>query len=642
MENKKMSRRTMLSTAGVAGAVLVAGSLLSRSDTHAASGEQLIVVDHVAALAAMTEVEDGQWLRTKGYYAAGDGGGAWYRIVPSTSYAGTSDGIVDHPIHEAGKVAVMDLADGIDMKQAGVQTGVDCTARVRAAYAKQAKTYTYTGDMVPIIDCDDPNYPTTRNNGGIQPPSYSRHLFDGQFRFQAKTTARDRYTLFNLQGCKYVTLYRPWVIGDVETHTGTSGEWGYGFYIAGGAQHVTIVEGKAEKCWGDGFFIGISGENTIPTAPEHITLRNCIADSNRRQGLSITAVKHGRIVGGEYRNTGKIKSTPPAYGIDIEPDNNASAYIDVSLIDVATRGNMRGGLQLVPGFMSHPIVVTPFYNVHVSNFYSAEDGAIGAIRFAYPDLSSSVNINRKLQGSIVIEKATIERPAAKGVDWSRWVHTAPEVIASDITVLDANTRGIAAPTNHARCAFAMQIAEEDVTNGMQTVGKVTLIRPKAVDTRMTPKMLAPFWIQAAPGSTIQRLMIVDGFGENDLDGNKGFVRVNEAAGVTVRYTGERPVQLLDQSLTITNGMWAGYELRLPASATGLLDVQLPMSTVSLGLAYIIVNASQAGGQVRIKVGETEELKRNGAAAVTQWIVEPQERYAVRAHAAGVWSLTEHI
>ncbi|RKN75848.1 twin-arginine translocation signal domain-containing protein [Paenibacillus ginsengarvi] len=643
MEDKKISRRTLLGTAGAAGALLVAGGLLLHNNVHAAGEVQLIAVDDIAALKALAQPEEGQIVLTRGYYAANDGGGAWYRIVASTSYTGTPDGYVDHTVGATGKVAVMDLSNGIDMLQAGVQSGVDCTARVRAAYAKNARLYTYTGDMAPIIDCDDPNYPTTRNNGGIRPPNHSEHVFDGRFRFQAKTSSLDRYTLFNLQACERVTMRRPWVIGDIETHQGTTGEWGYGFYMAGGAQHVTLVEGKAEKFWGDGYFIGVAEDkNTMQTAPEHITLENCIADSNRRQGLSITAVKHGRIIGGEYRNTGKIASTPPSYGIDIEPDNHASAYIDVALTDVVTRGNSRGGIQFVPGYLSAANVVNPFYNVYVSNYHSVEDGNVGAMRFAYPDLSSSININRKLFGSIVIEKATIERPVTKGVDWSRWIRNAPEVIASDVTVLDPNTAGIAAPTNHARCAFSLEIVADNVSKGMQTIGIVTLIRPRAIDTRATPKMMAPFWIQTAPGSSIQRLRVLDPASENDLDGNKGFLRINAADGVTVGYVGDRPVQLLDQPLTITDGMWAGYELRLPAAASGIVEVQLPPAAVSLGLTYTIVNASQAGGQVRIKANGADQLKRNGAAGSAAQIVDAQEAYTVKAHMPGLWLLLDQI
>ncbi|TNJ61624.1 hypothetical protein FE784_34020, partial [Paenibacillus hemerocallicola] len=163
-----MSRRALLGTLGLAGGTMLAGSMLPLNLAEAASSSCMLV-DTVAQMLLLSSVDEGQWVRTSGYYASGDGGGAWYRIVASTSYAGTPDGFVDHALSTAGKVAVMDLSNGIDMKQVGVQSGVDCTARVRAAYAKNAKTYTYTGDMAPIIDCDDPNYPSSKFAGGIFP-----------------------------------------------------------------------------------------------------------------------------------------------------------------------------------------------------------------------------------------------------------------------------------------------------------------------------------------------------------------------------------------------------------------------------------------------------------------------------------------
>lgn len=637
-----MSRRALLGTLGIAGGTVLAGSMLTFNRAEAAS-LSCVQVDTVAEMRLLSSVDEGQWVRTSGYYAAGDGGGACYRMVASTSYTGTPDGFVDHALSAAGKVAVMDLSNGIDMKQAGVQTGVDCTARIRAAYAKNARTYTYTGDMAPIIDCDDPNYPASKFAGGIFPPSFSRHLFDGQFRFQAKGSANGEYVLFNFQGREHVTMYRPRVIGDVgTTHTGTGGEWGFGFYIVSGAKHITIQDGWAEKFWGDGYYIGVYPANPTLPIPEHITLENCVADNNRRQGLSITAGRCCRIVGGEYRNTGNIAWTGPAFGIDIEPNAQAKSYVDVSLIDVTTRNNKMGGLELVPGFLSRSVVEEPFFNVYVSNFRSIDDGQNGAIKFNNPAPSTTAELQKTIRGQIVIETAMIVRPKRKGVEWGRWGKHSPAVIATDVTVQDPNEEGVTGVSYTLQSAFVLTLTADDVTKGMTHTGRITLIRPRAVDTRSTPRMRAPFWMQTAPGSSVQRMTIVDGFGENDLDGNKGFVRVNEAGSVTVRYTGDRPLKLLDSPLVCASGIWAGYELRLPETATGVLDVELPVSAVSSGLTYTIVNASQAGGQVRIKASGTDQLKLNGAAAAASWIVEPQERYAANASLPGLWSLSDTL
>lgn len=643
MATGNMSRRKWLGTVGAAGAALVAGSLLARNHVSAAGEGQVLAVDDIAAMKAQTTLEDGQIVVTRGYYAAGDGGGATYAIINSTSYTGTPDGFVDHLLPGSGKAAVLDVTGGIDMKQIGVQSGVDCTARVKAAYAKNARVYTYTGDMAPIIDCDDPNYPASKFSGGVYPPSYSNHWFDGQFRFQAKGSAYGEYVLFNFHNREHVTMFRPWVIGDVgTTHTGTTGEWGFGFYIVSGARHITIQEGIAEKFWGDGYYIGI--HPSFPNLPiaEHVTLENCIADSNRRQGLSVTAGRCCRVLGGEYRNTGVIAWTGPAFGIDIEPNGQTKAFIDVALIDVTTRNNRMGGLEIVPGFLSHSSVEDPHFNLFVSNYRSVDDGPTGAIKFNNPPPSTSVLLDKTIRGQIVIETATILRPKRKGVEWGRWGRHVPTVVASDILVQDPNMEGVTGNSPTLQCAFVLTVTADDVSKGLTHTGRVHLIRPQAIDTRATPKMRAPFWMHAAPGGSIRHVTIEDGNGSNDMDGSQGFVRVNESTGVYIRYTGARPVKLLDASLVCSSGAWAGYELRLPETAAGIIEVELPSAASSIGLAYTMVNTSQAGGQIRIKANGADQLKRNGEPAAVSWIVEPQESFTASACMAGVWSLADRL
>lgn len=639
MENKRTSRRALLGTAASAGVMLVAGSVLGQTEVRATGGEQAIVVDDITAMKSLSSPEDGQLVRTRGYYASGDGGGAWYFITSTAGYTGSPDGYVDHGLIASGKVAVLEISQGIDMLQVGVRTGVDCTARVRAAYAKGAKNYFYTGDIAPVIDCDDPAYPTTKFNGGIRPPSDSTHWFDGRFRFQAKASPYGEHVLFNLQGCEHVTMWRPWVIGDIGTHTGTGGEWGFGFYIASGSKHIAIHNGTAEKFWGDGYYIGVYPHNSALPIPEHILLQDCIADSNRRQGLSIVTVQSGRIVGGDYRNTGKIILTNPAFGIDIEPNSQFGNKIDVSLIDVKTSNNGRGGLQLVPGFLTASSTVNPLFDVYIANYRSESDGPVGGLRFAFPGLSGGVNVTKKIRGSIVIEKAMIVRPARKAVEWARWGPNAPEVIATDVTVQDPNEAGVTGSSYpQERSAFSIDIVASHVTSGQVRIGKITLIRPRAIDTRSTPQMLVPFWANAASGASINGLHIIDPYSENDLDGDRGFLRLNVSDDSRLTYTGPRPRYVLDDDLTLSGGLFAGIELMLPAAETGTKDVQLPVSTVSIGLEYEFVNASQSGGKIRLVASGSDVLQLPGAVGATSLLIEPGMVCKIRAQLPGVWSI----
>ncbi len=127
-------------------------------------------------------------------------------------------------------------------------------------------------------------------------------------------------------------------IGDLVAHTGSAGEWGYGISIGAGAHRFTAENVYAKYCWGDGFFIW--------EYPSDVSLVNCIADNNRRQGLSIIDALRPRVAGGAYINTGMTKYTGPGAGIDIEPDAGSGRNVRDALISgVTASGNGGAGIM---------------------------------------------------------------------------------------------------------------------------------------------------------------------------------------------------------------------------------------------------------------------------------------------------------
>jgi hypothetical protein len=93
------------------------------------------------------------------------------------------------------------------------------------------------------------------------------------------------------------------------------------------------------NAWGDGVFI--SGY------PADVSVENVIADSNRRQGLTINDALRPRVLGGIYQNSGSIKYTAPGAGIDIEPDEGTTRQV----VDAVLRGVLFSGNKGV-GFWS--------------------------------------------------------------------------------------------------------------------------------------------------------------------------------------------------------------------------------------------------------------------------------------------------
>jgi hypothetical protein len=128
------------------------------------------------------------------------------------------------------------------------------------------------------------------------------------------------------------------LIGDVVSHVGTTGEWGYGISVGGGAHRFSARDVYVTKCWGDGLFIW--------ERPCDVSFTNCTADDNRRQGLSIIDAIRPRVTGGAFINTGVTKYTSPGDGIDLEPDASTSRdVIDAVITGATLAGNKGSGLE---------------------------------------------------------------------------------------------------------------------------------------------------------------------------------------------------------------------------------------------------------------------------------------------------------
>lgn len=120
------------------------------------------------------------------------------------------------------------------------------------------------------------------------------------------------------------------IIGDKDSHTGNTGEWGMGIEIDG-ARNAFVSGLTIKDCWGDCIYIG--GDS------KKVTIENCVLDNGRRQGVSITSADSVTIRNCKIVNVNGIS---PEYAIDIEPNVNCS--IDHVLIDSVVVENCEGGI----------------------------------------------------------------------------------------------------------------------------------------------------------------------------------------------------------------------------------------------------------------------------------------------------------
>lgn len=186
-------------------------------------------------------------------------------------------------------------------------------------------------------------------------------------------TSSTNYYIFIVQG-KTNIVFKGFgsIIGDVSTHIGDTGEWGFGIYIAN-SNNITIEDLTINECWGDAIYVGT--ESSTVFTSDYINLKNVKCLRNRRQGLSIISAAYMNVVGCVFAHTGLIKYTSPGAGIDIEPNNPSIEYLKDIFIDRCTFENNIGGGTLIANVTSGIAART---NIKISNCsYISNDARFG-------------------------------------------------------------------------------------------------------------------------------------------------------------------------------------------------------------------------------------------------------------------------
>jgi len=229
---------------------------------------------------------------------------------------------------------------------------------------------------------------------GLQ-PSNNQIIYGNGAEIIIQANNFPSYNIINIYNRSNVIIHDLTVTGDVITHTGTEGEWGFGFKIVN-CKNCEFHGCKANKLWGDGYYIAGTTDGG--------GIYNSSAHANRRQGLSIVSWTNGSVKDSNFTSTGSIKFTSPGYGIDIEPNPNSRDSINVQLVNIITKDNS-GGLLLVPQALSTTLSNDSVFNVYINNIKSFNDGNKShyGVPFRLADSPEDMNII----GNIIIDSYNI-------------------------------------------------------------------------------------------------------------------------------------------------------------------------------------------------------------------------------------------
>jgi len=173
------------------------------------------------------------------------------------------------------------------------------------------------------------------------------HLkLDPDAKLVVKTNSSAQYLAVEADVIHDVEISGGQIIGDRDTHTGSSGEGGHCIKIRGSVR-VTIRDMLLTKGWGDGISVGGKPQYKKHLIYcEDVVVANVVCSSNRRNGLSITNVIGMKVYDSEFSDT---HGTTPQCGIDVEPnrDIDDNGYNDqVWIENCVMRGNAAYGMNV--------------------------------------------------------------------------------------------------------------------------------------------------------------------------------------------------------------------------------------------------------------------------------------------------------
>lgn len=297
----------------------------------------LLVYNTVADMKLAENLADGSYVSTYGYTAMGDGGAANYKVRTITN-----EDVVD-------EMTLIALADETLVAELVVQNSTvytkqfsiigdgetDETNKLKKFFSVDADKYVLNSGNI-LVDED------------IDIPSNSIVEFCEGCKLTRKTTDDNMYFMLNLVKVHDVVIKNASLVGDRDTHTGVSGEWGYGIHIAS-SQNITVRNANIEKTWGDGIYIGYSYSASNQTTTKNILIDSCNILNCSRNGISVCGGED--IVVRDCYIYGTNRITPKS-GIDIEPEGpeGLDSYLkNVSIENNTTEANGESGMCMSIG-----------------------------------------------------------------------------------------------------------------------------------------------------------------------------------------------------------------------------------------------------------------------------------------------------
>ncbi|RKN84304.1 right-handed parallel beta-helix repeat-containing protein [Paenibacillus ginsengarvi] len=356
----------------------------------------------------------------------------------------------------------------------------------------------------------------------------------------------------------------------------TSGEQAHCIDISG-SRNVVIEQLNCNDSGGDGFYIGnyevVSGVGPC----KNIVLRDCSADNNRRQGLSVISVEDLLVDHCRFTNT---KGTAPEAGVDIEPNGQSEYLRNIRFINCVSENNAGDGFItcLMKTTSKTPIIDITFQSCRTKgNRYGYEINLGG----------EGVNAER---GEVRYIDCIAEEANASGF-WDI-SNSAESVRRSYIRCRAINCNTTMQPDSiyGFSSSFVITCADSQVRT---VVGNAEYIDCQSIDNRQTPLIKHGF---ALKKRTAQKIANVRYFNCTTIGGNQNTYLIDSVAEHISAVNQPQLIYPVAASMTIPYDRIGSKMTNKTATAPAVLT--LPVPKPAMAFTFVVDAAHRLALQAR--------------------------------------------
>ncbi len=277
----------------------------------------------VSEMKQATNLIDGSFVRTTGFYSYNDKGGATYKVRTVT----TEDVIDEKTIIALADntlIAELLIQDTMNVKQYGAKGDSETDDTLFIQKALDTCNNVIINDGVYMIDAEVSIKPNSNSNIKLVNAT-----------LKAITNNLTNYAVIMIDNVHDVLISGGIVEGERLTHTGTSGEWGHGIHIKGGSYNIKVSDIIIKNTWGDGLYINDA---------TNINSNNLYIESARRNGISVINCDTYHSLNDYVYNT---NGTAPESALDIEPNNVTDKIKNITIDNFTAKNNNGDGIDIV-------------------------------------------------------------------------------------------------------------------------------------------------------------------------------------------------------------------------------------------------------------------------------------------------------